>query len=87
LIYIIILSSLLISSKCFSYTNNEKYIEAQNKAAEALYKSTGLESNINKYGKSLEDSVDKEYRPILGWTFKALESIVKGRIEYKVRFP
>lgn len=66
---------------------DNKYVEAQNKLAEGIYIATGIQNNLNNYGKYLESQVDKEYRPVLGWTFSAIDVIVKQRIELKMRFP
>lgn len=77
----------MISTVCLADSNTAKYIEAQNKLAEGIYISTGIQQNLNNYTKYLEEQVDREYRPLLGWTFSTIDVIIKGRIEYKVRFP
>ena len=67
--------------------NDAKYMEAQGRLSEAVYITSGLQDNLNKYTKSLEDKVNAEYKPVIGWSFKVIEAAVKGRIEYRVGFP
>lgn len=74
---------LILSSVCLAEPN---YTEAQNKLAEGIYIASGIQQNINNYGKYLESQVNKEYKPVIGWTFSALDVIVKQRIEFKMRF-
>lgn len=79
----IIVSIILITSVCHA---GDKYSEAQNKLAEGVYIYTGIQDNLNNYGKYLESQVDKKYRPFLGFTFSTLDIIIKQRIEINMRF-
>lgn len=80
----VFVSFILIASVCQA---DDRYTEAQNKLAEGIYIASGIQYNLNNYGKYLESQVNKEYRPVLGWTFSAIDVIVKQRIELKMRFP
>ena len=62
------------------------YDEAGHKAAEAAYKQTGLEENVNKFIDKQKDKMPNEFKTIGGILYPVIKTITTQRVEVKYEF-
>ncbi len=75
---------LLLTSKSLAANQNEKAIK---KAAEALYKQTGVERRVKEEVRKLKhEYVSGEIEVIGGWAFWARDALIKKKVYYTYKW-
>jgi hypothetical protein len=59
---------------------------AISKTAEAIYIQSGIQSNLNSFIKKQEESIHPDYRQLFGNSIWLLDTVIKQKVEIKVRF-